>query len=71
MKRLTMVIFLMAIFFLWNIPIVAAQFKEAGVQKFNSPVEAPDFTLRELDGGMISSKELRGKIIILNFFTVG
>jgi len=31
-------------------------------------VDAPDFTLKELSGGKISLKELRGKIILLNFF---
>jgi peroxiredoxin len=38
------------------------------VEKFRVPVEAPDFTLKELGGGKISLKELRGKIILLNFF---
>jgi peroxiredoxin len=32
-------------------------------------MDAPDFTLKELGGGNISLKELRGKIVILNFFT--
>ena len=70
MKRLTLVTLLIAIFFLWKIPIVIAQFLEAGVQKLKIPVDAPDFTLRKFDGGEISLKELRGKIVILNFFTL-
>ena len=70
MKRLTAVLFLMVILLLWKIPTVSAQtqFAEAGVQKFRIPVEAPDFTLREVGGGKISLKELQGKIILLNFF---
>ena len=50
MKRLTLVMFVTVIFFLWNIPTVVAQFKEAGVQKFEAPVDATDFTLKELGG---------------------
>lgn len=71
MKRLTLVMFLTVIFFLWSIPTVVAQFKEAGVQTFKTPVDAADFTLKELDGKEISLRELRGKFIILNFFVVG
>jgi len=59
---------LIVIFLLWKIPMVSAQFSEAGVDKFRVAVEAPDFTLRELGGGKISLKELRGKVILLNFF---
>ena len=68
MKRLSMVIFLMVIFLLWNIPVARAQFIEAGVEKFRVAVEAPDFTLKEIGGGKVPLKELRGKIILLNFF---
>ena len=70
MKRLAIFIFLLAILMLSGIPSVSAQtqFAEAGVEKFRVPIEAPDFTLREVGGGKISLKELRGKIILLNFF---
>jgi cytochrome oxidase Cu insertion factor (SCO1/SenC/PrrC family) len=63
-----MVIFFLVIFLLGNAPLAIAQFIEAGVQKLRVAVEAPDFTLKELGGGKISLKELRGKIILLNFF---
>jgi len=70
MKRLAMFIFLLVILLLWKIPGASAQtqFVEAGVEKFRVPVEAPDFTLQEVGGGKVSLKELRGKIILLNFF---
>jgi len=68
MRRLSMLVFFLAIFMLWNTPMVSAQFSEAGVQKLRVAVDAPDFTLKELSGGKISLKELRGKIILLNFF---
>jgi len=70
MKRLTLVMFLTVIFYLWNIPTGVAQFKEAGVQKFESPVDAADFTLKELSGKEISLREIRGKVVVINFFTV-
>lgn len=53
---------------LWNVPNASAQFLEAGVEKFRVTVEAPDFTLKDLSGGKISLKELRGKVVVLNFF---
>ncbi len=70
MRRLSTVIFFLAILLLWKIPVLSAQtqFGEAGVEKFRIPVEAPDFTLMEVGGGKISLKELRGKVILLNFF---
>ena len=68
MQRLLMVIFFLLIFLLGNASVVTAQFSEAGVQKLRVAVDAPDFTLKELGGGKISLKELRGKIILLNFF---
>ncbi len=69
MKRLMMSMFLIVNLFLWNPSVAIAQFPEAGVQKLEIPVEAPDFTLKVLGGGKISLRELRGKIIVLNFFT--
>ena len=70
MKRLAMVMFVMAIFLLWKIPMASAQtqFVEAGVEKFRVPVEAPDFVLTDMDGRKVSVKELEGKVILLNFF---
>lgn len=70
MRRIGMVISFLAIWLLWKAPIVTAQiqFSDAGVEKFRVPAEAPDFTLQEVGGGKGSLKELRGKIIVLNFF---
>jgi cytochrome oxidase Cu insertion factor (SCO1/SenC/PrrC family) len=30
--------------------------------------EAPDFTLKQLDGGQVSLSEFRGKVVLLNLF---
>lgn len=71
MRRRLMVlaIFFFSIFLLLSsAPVVNAQFTEAGVQKLRVSVDAPDFTLKEIGGGKVSLKELRGKIILLNFF---
>ena len=68
MRRLLMAIFFLIIFMLWNTPIASAQFREAGAEKLRVAVDAPDFTLKEIGGGKVSLKELRGKIILLNFF---
>ncbi len=71
MKGVTRVVLLVIIFLAWNIPIVMAQFTEAGVEKFRVPVDAPDFTLKQLGGGKVSLKDLSGKIVLLNFFAPG
>jgi len=69
MRRFAMFFFLLIIFLLWNVSIVAAQFLEAGVEKLETPVDAPDFMLKELGGRKISLKELKGKVVLLNFFS--
>jgi cytochrome oxidase Cu insertion factor (SCO1/SenC/PrrC family) len=46
-----------------------ARMFETEVQEFSTPVEAPDFTLKEVGEGEISLHALRGKVVILNFFT--
>lgn len=67
MKRLAVAIVLIIIFLLGSISMVSAQFSEAGVEKLRVAVDAPEFTLQEIGGGKVSLKELRGKIILLNF----
>ncbi len=68
MMRFGVVAFLVAIFLFCSAPVATAQFSEAGVEQFKVAVNAPDFTLRKLGGGNISLKELKGKVVILNFF---
>ena len=65
-----MVFFFMLIFLLWNVPIAAAQFIEAEVQKLETPIDVPNFTLKELGGRMVSIKAFRGKVILVNFFSL-
>ena len=60
---------ILVIFLVESGPMVSAQFFEAGVEKLEVPIAAPEFTMRELGGGKISIDELRGKVILLNFFS--
>jgi cytochrome oxidase Cu insertion factor (SCO1/SenC/PrrC family) len=69
MKRYLVIFFTVLFFPVLNIPMVHAQFSDAGVQELVVPMDAPDFTLQDLDGGNVSLKGMRGKIVILNFFT--
>ncbi len=69
-KHLLMTTFLTVTFLILGVPKVEAQFKEAGIQKFETPVDAADFTLKDLSGKEISLRELRGKVAVINFFTV-
>ena len=68
MRRFAMVLVSVIVTFWSGVPIVQAQFSEAGVEKFRVPVEAPDFVLTDMDGRKVSVKELEGKVILLNFF---
>jgi len=70
MRRFTMIFFFTSFLLVWNVSIAAAQFLEAEVQKLETPVAAPNFTLKDLKGREISLKNLRGKVVVLNFFSV-
>ena len=67
MKHVGVVTFLLVVFLLQTTPIATAQFSEAGVEQFKVAVNAPDFTLRKLGGGDLSLKDLKGRVIVLNF----
>ena len=43
-------------------------FLEAGVAKNQVPISAPDFTLKVLEGKNLSLTDLKGKVVLLNFF---
>jgi peroxiredoxin len=65
-----MFFFFLSFLLIWNVSIATAQFLEAGVQKLEAPVAAPNFTLKDLKGRKISLKDLRGKVVVLNFFSI-
>lgn len=43
-------------------------FAEAGIQKFREKIEAPGFTLKNLEGQDVSLKDFQGKWVLLNFW---
>ncbi len=43
-------------------------FKKLSIEKFNKKIEAPDFTLKDLDGNPVRLRDLRGKVVFLNFW---
>jgi peroxiredoxin len=69
MRRFAIFFFLLIILLLWNVSVAVAQFFEAGVQKMETPIEAPSFMLKEIGGRKISLKEFRGKVVLVNFFS--
>lgn len=69
MGALLKVVFTSILFLSLGLSTSSAQFSELGVQEFSTPVIAPDFKLKKLEGGTVSLKELKGRIIVLNFFT--
>ena len=69
MNRLSISFSFLVLFLALSPSIGMPQYFEAGVQKLEKPIEAPDFTLQVLTGGKVSLKDLRGKIVLLNFFS--
>ena len=52
-------------------PASAAEdlFSALGAERLVTPRAAPDLALPSLDGGMVRLKDLRGKAVLLGFFT--
>jgi len=42
--------------------------EDIGLQELQEPVEAPDFTLPTMGGGQLTLSDLRGKLVLLNFW---
>lgn len=43
-------------------------FKKLNIEKSDKEIQAPDFTLKDLSGNTVSLRELRGKVVFLNFW---
>lgn len=43
-------------------------YASVGIQRVSPPVEAPDFTLKNLEGSEVSLKDFEGKVVFLNFW---
>ncbi len=48
--------------------VAADYFKKLGIEKPEKVIRAPDFALEDLSGRRLSLKELRGKVVFLNFW---
>lgn len=54
----------------WARPVAATShdFQVLGLQPPKEEVEAPDFTLKDLNGKQVQLRDFRGKVVFLNFF---
>lgn len=44
-------------------------FENLNIARARRDTPAPDFTVKDINGNVISLKNLKGKVILLNFFT--
>ncbi len=61
----------LSLFSLVNEPIAREEvdyLAKMGVQRLVKAMDAPDFALSDLEGGMRNLKEFRGQIVLLNFW---
>ena len=49
--------------------VLAADFGAAGVQAYEQTRPAPEFALPDLEGGSLRLADLRGKVVMLFFWT--
>ncbi len=68
MKRFRILWPLFFLLLIYGPALASDPFLEAGVAKKQVPVAAPDFTLRVWEGKDISLQELKGRVVLLNFF---
>ena len=52
-----------------SLPIQGKELYTTGIMELEEPVRAPDFTLTDLKGTPYRLSELRGNVIVLNFWT--
>jgi peroxiredoxin len=67
MRRPVLIFLFLSIFWLLDVSLGNAQFFEAGVEKLENPVAAPDFNLKVLGNGTMGLKDLKGKVVFLTF----
>ncbi len=68
MKRLRTLRFLFPLLLICGPALASDPFWEAGVARYQVPKAAPDFTLKVWEGKALSLEDLKGKVILLNFF---
>lgn len=64
---------ILSLFLLWQEGTRAGEqsyqslYSSLGVQRITPPIKAEDFTLKSLEGSLVSLKDLEGKVVFLNF----
>jgi len=49
-------------------PVKKDLYTRLRIQKFEEPLVAPDFTLKDLKGNQVTLKNLKGRVVFLNFW---
>lgn len=68
MKYLSLPLFFIFIFLSTSLYAGQNLFAAAGIEEVKGKPSAVEFTLKSLDGEMVSLKDFRGKVILLNFW---
>lgn len=67
-----MFLILSALYFMLNSPVPSYASKDpmtaAGVMRFRENTVAPEFEIKEIGGRQLRLKDLRGKIVLLDFW---
>lgn len=69
-RRLAFAVFIAGAALVSAVPVAATthDFQVLGLQPPKEEVEAPDFTLKDLNGKKVQLRDFRGKVVFLNFF---
>jgi peroxiredoxin len=67
-KKVFSVLFLLGVALLWNVSVGGCS--SSNSSKVNAPL-APDFKLNVLDDGSKALKDYRGKVVLLDFWSIG
>ncbi len=54
---------------LGSVGVATDSFEAVGVDRVVEPVPTPDLAFRSLDGREVRLRDLRGKVVLLGFFT--
>ncbi|MBI5183860.1 MAG: redoxin domain-containing protein [Nitrospinae bacterium] len=68
-RLLFLIIFIVLGIFAERIEAEEDYFKNLNILRATNDIPAPDFTIKDINGNEINLKNLRGKVILLNFFT--
>ncbi len=70
-RRFHLKIFIVLFLFCWMVPAAVAHmqaFENMGIAKPRTEREAPDFSLKDINGNTVNLKDFQGKPVLLNFW---